>query len=391
MLTKLGPRVVVVGAGVVGACIAWRVAQAGGIVTLIERGNPGSGASGLTFAWVGGSYLDAVERPEYFALKVRGVAAVERMASVLGGAQWLHRSGVLVWSCRAGFAGTVATGLKALSEEGIRTQFVTRGRAAELEPQVQIPEGSLVVGYCPNDGYVDGVQMSWSAVEASSQHGAVVRTSTVVENIVEASGRVRGVRVAGGEVIPADTVVVAAGTETERIIADSGGFLPLVSSRDRGSDALGLLVTTRPNECHIRRVNVGDDLMFRPDSGSRLLLHSYDVDRVVLTGDPQGFLRRKGDEVVALLRRYVRTDEDLTVESSRVGVRPIPVDGLPACGWVGHMSGLYAVVTHSGMSLGPLLGEAVAAEVIEGQDVAFLQSFRPSRFKPGMFDAPSPA
>ena len=45
-------RVVVIGAGIMGASIAWRIAARGARVTLIDKGAPGSGASSHSFAWI---------------------------------------------------------------------------------------------------------------------------------------------------------------------------------------------------------------------------------------------------------------------------------------------------------------------------------------------------
>ena len=45
-------HVVVIGAGIVGASIAWRVASRGARVTIIDQAEPGSGASSHSFAWI---------------------------------------------------------------------------------------------------------------------------------------------------------------------------------------------------------------------------------------------------------------------------------------------------------------------------------------------------
>merc|ERR1719253_1645631 len=58
--------------------------------------------------------------------------------------------------------------------------------------------------------------------------------------------------------------------------------------------------------------------------------------------------------------------------------RPMPRDGLPVAGFVGP--GLYAVASHSGVTLGPLLGELVAGEISRGVRYDLLESFRPARF-----------
>ena len=56
----------------------------------------------------------------------------------------------------------------------------------------------------------------------------------------------------------------------------------------------------------------------------------------------------------------------------------MPRDGFPAVGYV--EAGLYAAVTHSGMTLAPLLGQLVAAELTDGMSLQLLDDYRPARF-----------
>jgi glycine/D-amino acid oxidase-like deaminating enzyme len=64
----------------------------------------------------------------------------------------------------------------------------------------------------------------------------------------------------------------------------------------------------------------------------------------------------------------------------RVGVRPIPEDGLPCVGAVPELPGYYETVTHSGVTLGPLLGRLLTREILEGEVAGLISPFRPARF-----------
>ena len=59
--------------------------------------------------------------------------------------------------------------------------------------------------------------------------------------------------------------------------------------------------------------------------------------------------------------------------------RPMPADGFPAIGRLVDDDNLYYAVTHSGVTLSPLLGELVAMELIDNVHCHLLDSFRPSR------------
>ena len=60
--------------------------------------------------------------------------------------------------------------------------------------------------------------------------------------------------------------------------------------------------------------------------------------------------------------------------------RPVPGDGLPALGPVAR--GLWLAVLHSGVTLGPLVAETLAAEVLGARASPLLSPFRPARFWP---------
>jgi glycine/D-amino acid oxidase-like deaminating enzyme len=68
------------------------------------------------------------------------------------------------------------------------------------------------------------------------------------------------------------------------------------------------------------------------------------------------------------------------VEATRIGVRPMPRDRHPVVGPVPGVDGFYVVVSHSGVTLGPLWGRIAAAEILDGKPDPRLEPFRPSRF-----------
>ncbi|MDQ3654910.1 MAG: FAD-binding oxidoreductase, partial [Chloroflexota bacterium] len=67
------------------------------------------------------------------------------------------------------------------------------------------------------------------------------------------------------------------------------------------------------------------------------------------------------------------------IDSIRITTRPIPGDGLPVIGTIDGLEGLYLMVTHSGATMGPLLGQIAAREITTGASDARLNAFRPNR------------
>jgi len=74
-------------------------------------------------------------------------------------------------------------------------------------------------------------------------------------------------------------------------------------------------------------------------------------------------------------------------EAVRIGVRPIPADGLSAVGPMPGVDGYYVVVTHSGVTLSPFLARAVTDELVRSASDTRLEAFRPAR----LIDSRSPS
>jgi glycine/D-amino acid oxidase-like deaminating enzyme len=72
--------------------------------------------------------------------------------------------------------------------------------------------------------------------------------------------------------------------------------------------------------------------------------------------------------------------ERARVEATRVGVRPMPRDERPMVGGIPGLEGFYVVVSHSGVTLGPLWGRIAAAELLDGVLDPRLIPYRPTRF-----------
>jgi glycine/D-amino acid oxidase-like deaminating enzyme len=96
-------------------------------------------------------------------------------------------------------------------------------------------------------------------------------------------------------------------------------------------------------------------------------------DRPLIPPPPQA------QALVEKARRMLVDGDLLAVQSAAASVRALAFDGLPVVGPVPGKPGLYAIVTHSGIGLAPLLGRLAAGE-ISGERSAALESFRPDRF-----------
>src|SRR5262249_16925980 len=136
---------------------------------------------------------------------------------------------------------------------------------------------------------------------------------------------------------------------------------------------LGLLGVTAPVPATIRRVVAAPDLNVRPDGAGRLLLHALDLDGAARP-DPE-----RSAELVRRAGALVPRARGVRLDSVHVVARPLPADGRTVAGSAPGPEGLYVLVTHSGVTLAPLLAELAGAEIAEGSDEPVLRPFRPDR------------
>ncbi|MHB8694094.1 MAG: NAD(P)/FAD-dependent oxidoreductase [Solirubrobacteraceae bacterium] len=359
------PRVAVIGAGVVGACCAYYLARAGIDVLIVEADRPGQLTTGASFAWVNASAK--ADHPAYFDLNFAGLQEYERLAADLAPAPWWNPTGHLRWDYRDEEELTRA--VETMTSRGYPAEIWDVARARRLlEPQVAFANTSRLVALFGTEGWVDGPGMAQALVDAAARNGAATAFGSPVHAITTTAGAVASLTLANGETHAVDRVVNAAGPAAAGVAALLGRRLPM-------KDSPGLVVRVNaPSEC-VRRVLHAPGLAIRPDGRGRVVLLARAVERDI--GDQSNGLAA---DVCRLAAGVVPALARATVTGARIGRRPIPGDGLPAIGKASDVEGYYEAVTHSGITLGPIIGRALATEIVHGEIDPLVSSFRASRF-----------
>ncbi|MES2433155.1 MAG: FAD-dependent oxidoreductase [Pseudomonadota bacterium] len=364
-------RVVVVGAGIIGSSVAYEAAKAGAQVTVLEAGKIAGGASGTSFAWTNATG----KRPHaYFALNVLGMRAHLELARAFGHAPWFKQTGSLEWySAPQDWAAQQENAVQ-MKDWGYGVEWISKARVTELEPEIDLSAiGDSPVVYYPEEGWVEPVlYAAWLLRAAKEKWGVVVHQFTGATSVDVRNGVACAVRTADGTVFEADAIINCTGSWADRIL-DGVPAIPMAST-------VGVLGFTLPVAAALQRQFHMDDLDVRPDGAGRLMIHKISVDSLV----PQMTeLDAKGAEAVLLLeavRKVIPSVQAQGLESIRTTMRPIPLDRLTCSGWVPGISGYYVAVTHSGVTIAPYLGRAVADEVVRGVVHDSLSEFRPDRF-----------
>jgi glycine/D-amino acid oxidase-like deaminating enzyme len=357
---------IVVGAGVVGACVAHRLAADGARVTVVDAGTPGSGASGASFAWA--NSFGKTPR-EYHDLNVASMAEHERLAEELGGS-WLHRTGNLLWEETPDAQMDLRRTADRLRSWGYAFEVLRPREALELEPDLSFASSVEEVVYPAHESWVEVVPMIGALLAAAVRRGARVVTRQRVTGLVRAGDGVRGVVLADGSRLEADVVVDCAGAAAGEVAGLAETSLPVAPEAGR-------LVYTTPVATALSRPIHAPGVHFRPDGGGRIVLAEDVHDLVVDRAPRDGWTPERSIEVAA---RYLPALGGAAVEATRIGPRPMPRDRHPIVGPVPGRPGLYVVVSHSGVTLGPLWGRVAAAEILTGRPDPRLDAFRATRF-----------
>ncbi|RTL96744.1 MAG: FAD-binding oxidoreductase [Hyphomicrobiales bacterium] len=350
-------QVIVIGAGIIGASIAWHLTKASARVTVVSDSGAGGVATPNSFAWINASWGN----PEtYFRLRIRAMAEWTRLAKDVPGLP-LAWCGGLCWDLPADRLEAYAAEHSAW---GYGIERVGREQAARIEPNLaELPDFALHVA---EEGVAEPVATARALLADAERRGARIITG-IVDRLALVNGKITGV-VVSGETIGADDVAIAAGAGAPAIAATVDIKLPIETPP-------GLIVHSRPYGKLLNGLVLADRLHMRQTAGGRIIAGS-DFGG----GDPGEHPEIAARELFAAMKAMLRGADGLELDFHTVGYRPTPVDGFPIVGRAEGASGLYVAVSHSGITLAPAVGLFAAREILDGERDALLAPYGLSRF-----------
>ncbi len=368
-------RIIVVGAGIVGASIAYHLSRCRDVaVTVLERDEPCAGASGHSFAWLNSFGKDPVS---YHHFNRRSMDIWDRFARRLGGDLDLHWGGELRWEKAPERAEALRQRIKQLQAWGYPIRIISSDELRELEPDLSLGPVTTA-SFSEIDGRVDPFKVIEACLQRAGEDGTVVHTQTPVTELhLNDQGRIEAVSTPSGE-ISCDVVVLANGTAVTELAATAGVHIPQQYSP-------GVVIRTDPQPPILQNVSV---LHLPPIDEDRHEIHlrqSGDGTLAIGQGSQESVDRDDSQEHAdALLSRavhYLPALAGAQAIPTPVGYRPMPIDGLPVIGFCDAAPNLYIALMHSGVTLAPLVGELATLEIVEDARVEMLASYRPERFR----------
>jgi|HubBroStandDraft_1064217.scaffolds.fasta_scaffold144223_2 glycine/D-amino acid oxidase-like deaminating enzyme len=364
-------RMIVIGAGVMGASVAYRLAQAGAAVTVLEAGRVGGGTSGVSFAWT-----NAHRKPpkSYHDLNVGGMKAHAALRDEFGATPWWHGGGSLEWEPEADRAAQ-RQNVEQLQSWGYAAEWIDHKQLQDLEPDIDLATvDDAPIAYFPDEGWLDPVLYAHAMLSAARRrHNAQVICGARVVDLAMTGDRVHGVRTADGTLHEADMVVNCAGRWTNDAVREAGLHLPLAPT-------VGFLVFTPPVASSLARVVRTSVIDARPDGAGRLILHWNPTDATLSIDSKLSPSMPEARDLAQRARRLLPAIGNVEPEAVRIAIRPIPSDQKSAVGPLPRVSGYYLAITHSAVTMSPFLGAAVADEVVRAKQRPELADFRPARF-----------
>ena len=369
--------VAVVGAGVIGLAVAWRAAGRGLKVVVLERADDvGTGTTPIAAGMIAPiSETIAAEQP----LTRLGLASARAYPAFV---EELRESSGMdpgFLSCGTLFGARDADEAEALTRElalrerlGLQARRLLPSEARRVEPALT-PTLRLALEI-PDDHAIDPRRLTPALGRAATGAGAELRLNSTVSEVALERDRVTGVKLADGERVAADHVVMAAG-----VWSDTVGGLPEEAT-----------VPIHPVKGQILRLH--------DPSGPGLLTHALRMTGAYLVprGDGRYVLGATMEErgfdttvtaggVLELLRNVYEllpSVTELVIDEIAAGLRPNTPDNAPAIG-PGAIPGLHWATGHfrHGILLAPITAQILVAG-LTGEDPGFesVDDFAPARF-----------
>jgi len=350
-------KVAVIGAGVIGLSIAWRLAQRNISVTVFESGDLGHGASRAAAGMLSAVAETSSSGTHFFELCRASRRLWPGFARELFAASGqdldLREQGTLLIALSA----EEEAGHDALAEAHRTDGTIRRiapGDCRALEPNITADMRAAY--FAPEDGQVDNRATVEALARVLLPLGAQVQTLTPVERLLTRGGSVVGVDTANG-CHDFDRVVLAAGVETNRLARMSGlqSEIPSISPVKGQTIALAM----NPYAPLLNHVVRGEAYYLVPRSSGHLIIGATSEPGCFdLTVDPHAT-----EFLVEGAKRLVPRIGELPFVEAWTGLRPFAKSGMPIIG--SAMPGLCLALGHyrNGVLLAPLTAELVAAAV----------------------------
>jgi glycine oxidase len=369
-------HVVIVGGGVIGLGTAWRSLARGIRVTVIDP-EPASKASHVAAGML--APVSELDYGEEELLRL-GLASRDRYASfvaeleeVSGRDAGYRPDGVLQVALDSDDL-AVLDDLRRFQESlGIATEALSGRECRRREPMLApSARGGL---FAPDDGSIDPRRLTAALLAAIDRLGGTLVRDRAIEILIE-GGRATSVRLAGGDVLHAEQVVLAAGPWSHELKGLPPDVVPPVRPV---KGQVVRLRTTAPflSQC-LRGLVRGSSVYLVPRADGEIVMgatqEEMGYDTTVTAGGLWELLRDAHELVPGIT--------ELAFAEVNAGLRPGSPDNAPLLG-PSAVPGLLLATGHyrNGVLLTPVTADSMAETLATGEPPKIVQPFSPRRFE----------
>lgn len=388
--------VVVVGAGVVGASVAWHLATRTRLKTLLlEKTAVAAGSTSRSAA----AFRQQFSSIEHVKMSLYSGQAYRRFASEVGAEPVFHENGYLFLYRNADAFAAAAERVRFQQAQGVKdVRALTPAEVAALPRLAGVFDTAALAGatWCPSDGFLRPSEIATGYAEAAQRAGALVRAQAEVTAIETAAGAVTGVVVGGEHRVACRTVVLAAGWWSRGVAERAGAPIPVVAVK-RYLYVTPQLTTRRVEHFPLVVGDLGpylrpehngllmgwDERPVRPEGSTRFPPPRQDADALEAAQDAidPGFGRGVEDygiEVLAALAEFMPwLADECAVEHATCGYYEVTPDDKAILGTDPRLRGLIHASGFSGHGImhAPAAGRAVADLLTDAPPLFDLSAF----------------
>ncbi|MFW6249997.1 MAG: NAD(P)/FAD-dependent oxidoreductase [Alkalispirochaetaceae bacterium] len=363
---------VIVGGGIIGCATAYELLRKGRSVTLLEARELGAGGSSRNGGGVRQSARDNRELPlAMHAVRNRWPKLSEELRFDL---EYVCQGNLRLARRQEHLAHLEAI-VERSSREGLEVEMVEGNRVREICPPVD--EGVIGASWCPTDGHANPMRTTLAYGIRARELGGRIETGVEVTRIRRERGKVTGVESTGG-FYPCDTLILACGLQTNRLLRSLGLSIPMVGR------TVEVVVTDEQKRSFDQMLGTAasDFYGHQTAHGSFVFGGMSGLEPFLAPEDPNRNHPLTASAISRAVLDYFPFLETAQVVRSWAGELAVSADGVPVISRVESVEGLVIATAFSGHGFGiaPAVGESVAALAAGERPPVCLEPFGYDRF-----------
>jgi sarcosine oxidase subunit beta len=376
---------VIIGAGVIGASIAFHLTRRGIKPLIVEKSDPAAGSSGACDGLV---FMQSKKPGLHLRLALASLKRFRELNEVFGrGIEFKNPGGMCLIESETELA-AMRLFVAEQRASGLDVELIDGDEARRREPCLS--EKVIAATFSELDSQVNPYALTFAFLRAAESAGARILMGENVRGVEVIGGRIRAV-ITDNRKIGTPLVINAAGALAAEIGRMVGLEVPIIPRR--GQIVVTAAVPPLLRHCLISAQYVA--AKFNPQlaaiGGMGFSLEQTDTGNILIgsTREFAGFDRRTTFDgirtIAGRIAPIIPALKRVLVIRTFGGLRPYTPDGLPILGKVQNLEGFIMAAGHEGdgIALSPITGELIADLIATGRTRFPLEDFRLERFREG--------